>query len=114
PAEGVLRRARIACTELDPACNPYLQWMLAGRHVRALPYALRPENVEQIRAKLARLEVKQCSIQEALAALGPRSVHRVNLSNTLEYLRPGDARAMLEQIARAGIPGGRLLYWDMI
>src|SRR5205823_11020628 len=55
-SDRILERARYAVTELDPAANPYLQWIMTGRHTTALPFALRPENFEAIRANLDRLE----------------------------------------------------------
>ena len=55
-ADRILARTRHALTKLNPAENPYLQWILTGHHTTALPYALRPENFEAIRANLHRLE----------------------------------------------------------
>lgn len=42
-ADRILTRARHALTALNPAENPYLQWILTGQHPVALPFALRPE-----------------------------------------------------------------------
>ncbi len=43
-ADRLLAAARRAVTAVDPADNKYLQWILAGRHLTALPCALRPEH----------------------------------------------------------------------
>ena len=67
-----------ASPELNPAENPYLQWILKGRHTTALPFALREENFQSIRNNLHRLEwIKRgakntaggCPNQRRLAAL---------------------------------------------
>src|SRR5690606_28818523 len=55
-AQRIMARAEHALVELDPAANPYLQWILTGRFTAALPHALRAENFDAIRANLDRLE----------------------------------------------------------
>src|SRR5262245_9686440 len=45
-ADRIAQRTRHALTALDPADNPYLQWILTGRHTIALPFALRAENFD--------------------------------------------------------------------
>lgn len=51
-ADHLLGRVRYAATALHPAGNPYLHWILTGRHGAALPYALRAENFAAIQANL--------------------------------------------------------------
>lgn len=111
-ATGLLARARHAVTELDPADNPYLQWILIGRHLTALPLALRPEHFETIRARLDRLEWHRQSLEEFVQSCAPRSVDRWNLSDVFEYVSEAGARSILERIATCGRPGGRLAYWN--
>src|SRR5207302_6709995 len=72
-ADRILERTRYALTELDPAANPYLQWILTGRHTTALPFALRPENFDAIRANLDRLEWHCCSLEDYLDRAGPNA-----------------------------------------
>ena len=55
-AGQLLERSRIALCTQDLASNPYLQWICTGRYLTALPFALREENFELIRANLDRLE----------------------------------------------------------
>jgi S-adenosylmethionine-diacylglycerol 3-amino-3-carboxypropyl transferase len=110
-ADRILARARYALTELDPAGNPYLQWILTGRHMTALPFALRLENFDAIRANLDRLEWRCCPVEEML---GERTVDRFNLSDIFEYMSPANAEQLLERLARAGRTGGRLVYWNML
>lgn len=113
-ATEIMQRIRHALTELDPAQNPYFQWVVFGRHVSALPHALRPENFELIRSQLDRLEWRVTSLEATLQELGPSSVDRFNLSDIFEYLSPAASDTLFEQIARAGRAGGRLAYWDMM
>lgn len=110
-ADRIMERARYALTELDPAANPYLQWILTGRHTSALPFALRQENFEAIRANLDRLEWCCGAIEDML---GERIYDRFNLSDIFEYMSPANYEQLLERLARAGRPGGRLLYWNML
>jgi S-adenosylmethionine-diacylglycerol 3-amino-3-carboxypropyl transferase len=113
-ADRILRRAEYAFTELNPAENPYLQWILTGRHTTALPYALRPEHFETIRANLDRLEWRCQSLEDFVAEAGPRSIDRFNLSDIFEYMSAPQYTALLERLAAAGRPDGRLAYWNML
>jgi S-adenosylmethionine-diacylglycerol 3-amino-3-carboxypropyl transferase len=113
-AGRILERTRHAMTALDPAANPYLQWILTGRHTTALPFALRPENFEAIRANLGRLEWRCQSLEEFLSDAGERCLDRFNLSDIFEYMSEENYRALLERLARAGRPGARLAYWNML
>lgn len=113
-ADRILARARHALTELDPAANPYLQWILTGRHGAALPLALRPEHFETIRSRCDRVELRRAGLGAAGEALGRASVDRVNASDVFEYLAPAASDALFAQLADAGRPGGRLVYWNML
>jgi S-adenosylmethionine-diacylglycerol 3-amino-3-carboxypropyl transferase len=112
-AERILARARHALTRLDPADNPYLQWILTGRHLDALPFALRPENFELIRDRLDRLEWHPVSVEAYLEG-GGGPIQRFNLSDIFEYMSLPNYRALLERLIDAGTPGGRLVYWNML
>ncbi|MBI4346151.1 MAG: DUF3419 family protein [Elusimicrobia bacterium] len=110
----LLGRVRHALTRTDPAENPYLQWVLLGRHATALPFALRPENFQAIRRNLDRLEVRLGSLESFLDRAEPESIDRFNLSDVFEYMSAENARAVLAAAARAGRPGARLAYWNML
>jgi S-adenosylmethionine-diacylglycerol 3-amino-3-carboxypropyl transferase len=110
-AERILQRARYALRELDPARNPYLQWILTGRHTTALPFALRPENFSVIRDHLDRLEWRCGPVEDMLQ---PRAFDRFNLSDIFEYMSEPATAQLLERLAGAGRPGGRLVYWNML
>lgn len=112
-AERILARTRYALTALDTADNPYLQWILTGMHTTALPYALRPENFDAIRLHLDRLEWQCRPIEEYLDEAA-QAVDRFNLSDIFEYMSLENYHRLLERLVRAGRPGGRLAYWNML
>jgi S-adenosylmethionine-diacylglycerol 3-amino-3-carboxypropyl transferase len=114
PSEHLLGRARHALVELEPALNPYLEWILHGEHRDALPLALRPEHFETIRANLHKLEWHQDSLEAHLEKLGDNAVDRYNLSDIFEYMSPDNAGLLLERLARSGRVGGRLAYWNLL
>jgi S-adenosylmethionine-diacylglycerol 3-amino-3-carboxypropyl transferase len=113
-AARILARTRHALTNLDPAENPYLQWILTGRHTSALPCALRPENFEIIRANLHRLEWRCQPLETFLEEEGDAAIDRYNLSDIFEYMSEENYQQLLERLCRAGRRGGRLAYWNML
>jgi S-adenosylmethionine-diacylglycerol 3-amino-3-carboxypropyl transferase len=113
-ASRILARTRYALTALNPADNPYVQWILTGRHTRALPCALRPDDFAAIRANLDRLEWHCCSLEDWLAAHEGLTIDRYNLSDIFEYMSPEAYARLLEHLVRAGRPGGRLAYWNLL
>ncbi len=113
-AERILGRTRHALRELDPGDNPYLHWILTGRHGKALPHALREEHFETIRNNIDRLEIRLGTLESVLEAEGPNSVDRFNLSDIFEYMSEETAQRVLSQIVATGRSGGRLAYWNML
>ncbi len=110
----ILTRARHALTALDPADNPYLQWILTGRHTTALPFALRPENFDLIRANLDRLEWHCQPLERLLDSVDAQSFDAFNLSDIFEYISQDNYHRLLEQLIRAGRHGARLAYWNTL
>lgn len=113
-ADRILGRTRHALTLLNPAENPYLQWILTGHHTTSLPYALRPENFDAIRTGLERLEWRLQPLEEFLEQEGAASIDRFNLSDIFEYMSEENYHVLLEKLCHAGRPGGRLAYWNML
>ena len=113
-ASRILARTRYALTALKPADNPYLQWILMGRHTTALPCALRPDCFAAIRANLDRLEWHCCSLEDWLAAHDRLAIDRYNLSDIFEYMSAKAYQRLLERLVRAGKAGGRLAYWNLL
>lgn len=113
-AEHLLARTAYALTTLDPAENPYLQWILLGRHGAALPYALRAEQFTAIRANLDRIEWRCQALEDFLQECAPQTIDGYNLSDIFEYMSPANYHALLGQLVQAGRKGGRLVYWNML
>lgn len=113
-AEHLLARTRHALATLEPAANPYAQWILLGRHDTALPHALRPENFDMIRNNLDRLEWHCTSIENVCDDGMAKSVDRVNLSNVFEYMSEAGQRDVLDRLLDAANPGARIAYWNMM
>ena len=113
-AAHLMARVRHGCVELDPSENPYLIWILTGEHDRVLPHALRPENFDAIRDNLDRLTWHCLPLGAVTRDMMGAPVDRANLSDVFEYLAPGDARALFEQVANLAHAGSRLAYWNMI
>jgi len=111
-ADHLLARVRWAFTVLDPAENPYLQWILTGQHIGALPYALREEHFEAIRDNLDCLELRCETVEECLKHTGDREIDRFNLSNIFEYHTESTSAEIFEEIVRTGNHGSRVAYWN--
>ena len=113
-SDRILSRTRHALTFLDPAENPYLQWILTGRHTTALPFALRAENFDAIRANLDRLEWRLQSVEDFLTSEPDLRLDGANLSDIFEYMSEANTAALLSRLADASRPGARIAYWNML
>jgi S-adenosylmethionine-diacylglycerol 3-amino-3-carboxypropyl transferase len=113
-ADRILEHTRYALTALDPTENPYLQWILTGRHLTALPFALRPENFASIRDNLDRLEWHRQSVEDFLESRDGLIIDRFNLSDIFEYIAAENYHQLLERLVRASRSGSRLAYWNML
>jgi len=111
---AILARTRYALTALDPGENPYVQWILMGRHGTALPHALRRENFDLIRARLDRLEWQCLPLETFLDSQPEGSVGRFNLSDIFEYISARQYEHLLDRLLRVGRSGGRLVYWNLL
>jgi S-adenosylmethionine-diacylglycerol 3-amino-3-carboxypropyl transferase len=111
-AERILKRTEYALTELDPSANPYIHWILTGRHDAALPAALREENFEPIRRNLDRLQWRCGSLEESLK--DEQKFDCFNLSDIFEYMSPDSYEQLLKLIVSTARPGARLAYWNML
>jgi S-adenosylmethionine-diacylglycerol 3-amino-3-carboxypropyl transferase len=112
--ESLQRRIPNAFVVQCPTDNPYLQWILEGRFVSALPYAWRAENFAKIRDNIDALEWRCDSIEQVLAELPDGSLNGCNLSDIFEYMSQADYERLLNEFVRAGAPGCRLVYWNVV
>ena len=110
----LVSRIQRVMTDLNPAANPYLQWILTGRHQTARPLALREQHFDTIRSRLDRLSWHQVSLEDYLAAQPSGSIDRFNLSNVFEYVDADHHHSVLTEIARVGRGGGRIAYWNLL
>lgn len=108
PAQ-VRRKTRHAAVEMDPCANPYMQWILLGRHAKALPLAWREEHYETIRARCSRIEIDLGRIDEAD---GP--FDGFNLSDVFEYMGSDEFAATYGRLLARARHGARLVYWNMM
>lgn len=112
-ADRLLARSRHALVDLAPAANPYLQWILTGRHRTARPLALREEHFDTIRKRLDRLEWHQASLEGVLDDAAPNTFDAFNLSDVFEYVSHDHYQDLLGRCVEAGRPGARLAYWNL-
>lgn len=108
----ILRRTNYALTELDPAQNPYVHWILTGQHNGVFPFALREENFEAIRRNLDRLEWRNAALREVSERDGPFDCF--NLSDVFEYMSAEEFTRQLRRIVSMANGGARLAYWNML
>jgi S-adenosylmethionine-diacylglycerol 3-amino-3-carboxypropyl transferase len=113
-ADRILARTRHALTALDPTQNPYLQWILLGRHGDVLPYALRRQNFAAIQANLDCIELRCQSVEEFARTCPPSSIDCFNLSDIFEYMSLDHYALLLGQLCDCARPGARLVYWNML
>jgi S-adenosylmethionine-diacylglycerol 3-amino-3-carboxypropyl transferase len=111
-ADQVAALTRRALVDQDPSRNPYLHWILHGRHGESLPLAIREEHFEVIRERLPRLEVRLATV-EALAEQGVR-VDAFNLSDIFEYMSSEAHTEAYRAVLAASRPGARIVYWNMM
>lgn len=112
--ESVQRRLPQAMVQQNPADNPYLQWILTGRFVSALPWAWREQNFHKIRDNLDALEWHCDSIESVLARLPDNTLNQCNLSDIFEYMSGAAYENLLGELIRVGAPGCRLIYWNVV
>ena len=107
-----LARFHKLCTVLDPADNPYVQWILTGRHKTALPFFLRAENFDNIRNNLDKIEWHCCSLERFFEDSPTCGIDRFNLSNVPEkrFLTNG-FNTLLENCIKFAQKGSRIIHW---
>ena len=113
-AGRIMRRAEHAAVELDPAENPYLHWILTGRHGEVLPHALRLENFEKIRGNLDRLEWYCEPLEGYLGRVEGEKFDGFNLSDIFEYMSEERFHELLERLADCARGGARMAWWSTL
>lgn len=113
-AEHILQHTNYALTELDPAENPYLNWILTGTHGAALPYALREQHFDAIRDRIDSIEWHLMSIEDYLERNPATRFDAFNLSDIFEYMSVENYEGLLRRLLAAANPSARLAYWNML
>ena len=113
-ADRILERARYALTELNPADNPYLHWILKGTYNEVLPHALREENFNTIRENLNKLEYRLQSVEDFIETAEQHSIDAFNLSDIFEYMSEKEMERIYYLILKVGRKGARIAYWNML
>jgi S-adenosylmethionine-diacylglycerol 3-amino-3-carboxypropyl transferase len=113
-ASRILSRTKYALTELNPAENPYIQWIMMGTHLDVFPHALRESNFDLIRENIDKIEWHLMPLEEFLAKEGANSIDSYNLSDIFEYMSEENYHKLLGEIIESGRSGGRIAYWNML
>lgn len=103
-------KVRDAAVEQRPWFNPYMQWILLGRHSTALPLARRKDNYETIRSRLDRIEIHHGPVDDE--SLG--KFDGFNLSDVFEYMSLDEFEQSYWRLVTMANPGARLVYWNMM
>lgn len=111
-AERILARTAYALKHISTSSNPYLHWIVTGKHGTALPHALRKENFDIIKRNVDRIELRCCSIEQAL--VGGEGFDRLNLSDVFEYMDAAEYERHLRLIVESSKPRARMVYWNML
>jgi S-adenosylmethionine-diacylglycerol 3-amino-3-carboxypropyl transferase len=109
PAQ-VRQKARHAAVEQDPCANPYMQWILLGRHGRAMPLAWRQEHYDAIRSRSDRITIER----DCIDAPAREKFDAFNLSDVFEYMAPAEFDAAYGRLLDMATPRARLVYWNMM
>jgi len=119
-AERILERVEYALTALPNHTNPYLESILTGNFLRALPFYLRPEVYPNVQRHLDRLTLfhgpidEACAVRSRSGAGDSAGFDGFNLSDLFEYLDPPASEAVYARLVEGARPGARIAYWNML
>ena len=113
-SERLTEHVRHLLVDLAPAENPFLQWIQRGEHGSVLPYALRPENFEQIRTYLDRLELHCATLEAWLEREPVGSVDRFSLNHLSDSMDRSGFERVLRWIGHVARGGTRLVHWNLL
>jgi S-adenosylmethionine-diacylglycerol 3-amino-3-carboxypropyl transferase len=107
---------RHALTELPIRDNYFVAQICLGRYLDelAVPPYLRADRFDALRRALDRIEITTGEVGTLLRSLPDDSVHAFNYSNVFEWVPPDAFEAMLRETWRAGRPGARLCYRNLL
>jgi S-adenosylmethionine-diacylglycerol 3-amino-3-carboxypropyl transferase len=116
-----LRRTKHVLTNIPIVTNPYLQWMLRGRHrdlERAHLYLTR-EGHRKLRDARPRIRLVLQELEQHLPAVmdetnGEGRYSAFNYSNLFEYVSAEQHEQLLRLTVGAARKGARIAYWNLL
>lgn len=112
-SDRILTRTQYALTQLEPARNPWLQYILLGTFTNSLPPWLQRNIYPRLQANIDRVVFKQMGLEEAAQA-HPTTFDGYNLSDVFEYLSPAVGSQLYGALLASARPRARLAYWNML
>lgn len=114
-AEHVLKRTKHALTELDPAENSYLQYIVNCKYTEnVLPVAYRKENYNIIKNNIDKLVLLTESVETFLERDDIDYISKYNLSDIFEYMDDSQMCKIYEKIQTKSKKGTIIAYWNML
>lgn len=92
--------------------NFILRYALTGSFGTLLPHYLLPENYENIKSNLHRLQIREGYAEQCLDEFG--SFRYMNLSNIFEYMDQGQFEKTANKLLESVEKGGKLAYWNLM
>ncbi len=108
----VLERIQHALTAVPSVSNPYLEYIVRGNYFDNLPYYLQKNNFQKIHGNLARLQIFNGSLKQALDGNSGTFFDGFNLSDIFEYMDIHQFNKTFDQILNHCEPGARIVYWN--
>lgn len=108
----LLEKTRRHFSTVTAQDNHILHYFLFGDFGSRLPYFVRAENYEAIRANLDAVVTHEGMVETAFPRFG--RFDACNLSNIFEYTTPSSFATLAEAMASGGNPGARFAYWNIL
>ena len=109
-ATSIKARVDQGIIEVPAKDNPYVDFILHGNFKVCLPYYLRKENYNKIKANLDRIKVIQGTVEKALIF----NYDGFNLSDIFEYMDYITFKRVYNQILNRANKGARIVYRNML
>jgi S-adenosylmethionine-diacylglycerol 3-amino-3-carboxypropyl transferase len=117
-AHMVAHRTRAALNNPQAHNNPYLYFILKGTYKdgSAMPFYLRKQNYDRIKANLDRLEIVESALDLYLGkhAENFQNFDLFNLSDIFEYMDSDESFRLSRLLADSSNRGARHIYWNMM
>ncbi len=113
-SDVILKRTERALVALPTHVNPYLDYILTGNFVRALPLYLRPGMYASVKAHLDNLTLFHGRIEDAARMHRGAGFDGFNLSDIFEYMDKPACAAVYAALLETARPGARFAYWNML